>query len=225
MLFMIVAMMSSASFSQSVKEEVRQQIETNNLYIRLANAKVSKDAKKRAKADAKDGWKVMAGEKSLDRQYTESDVYGGILTANQYGNQVPRYMAHTGMATGKTYNMAYTDAREQSKFDIAGQLETQIVGSIKESMESQKLSDNESAAVEKLSGKIASLVNASLSFLPIGTSYRLNNDIYEVRVRLVCDRKEFFDKLKMQMLKESGVSDELLDQLLNDALDKTASSL
>ena len=105
MLLMIVAMMSSASFSQSVMQGVRQN-ETDNIHVLLANAKVSKDAKKRAKADVKDGWKIMGGEKSLERQYAEIDVYASVFTTNQYGTQIPRYLSHTGSATGKTYNMA-----------------------------------------------------------------------------------------------------------------------
>lgn len=213
--------MSSASFSQSVKQQVKTQIEDNNIYVRLSSAKVSKDAKKQAKADKKDGWKVVAGEKSLERQYTESEIYSNTLMTSFYGNQIPRYMSHTGRATGKTYNMAYTDAREQCKFDIAGQLKTQLVGSITSSIESQKLSDKDNASVEKLTGKMSSLVNTSLSFIPIGTTYRMKDDMYEVSVRLACDKKEFFDKLKVQMLKESEISDEILEKLLDDALGGT----
>lgn len=221
---MIVAMMSSASFSQSVMQGVRQN-ETDNIHVLLANAKVSKDAKKRAKADVKDGWKIMGGEKSLERQYAEIDVYASVFTTNQYGTQIPRYLSHTGSATGKTYNMAYIDASAQSKLEIAGLVKTQLVESGKREIANQQLSDTEIAAVQKNSDKAASLINETLSFIPAGTSYRINDGIYEVRVCLVCDRKEFYDKMKTQMLNESGVSDEVLDKLLNDALDNAASSL
>ena len=218
---MIAALLSAPSFSQSVKQTVKSQLETNDLYVKLSSAKDSKSAKKQAKADIKDGWKVMSGEKPLERQYTESEIYSNLLMTNIYGTQVPRYIAHTGMATGKTYNMAYTDAREQCKYDIAGMLETQIVGSITTSKESQKLSDSENMAVEKLSEKVKTLVNESLTnLIPVVTTYRMRDGNYEVRVRIACDKQEIVNKLKMNMLNESSVSEDMLDKLLNDAMAK-----
>jgi hypothetical protein len=44
--------------------------------MKLANAKVTKDAKKQAKALRKEGWMEPAGEASIDKQLTKAQLYG-----------------------------------------------------------------------------------------------------------------------------------------------------
>lgn len=107
------------------------------------NEKAGKAAKKEAKSYKKDGWLVAPGhlplEKQLDRAYMmqyEFDDMG-----------YPKYMMSEAMSIGQTYDAAKMQAQELAKLSLAGQLQSEIVGLVDNTVANEQLSQEQAASV------------------------------------------------------------------------------
>ena len=107
------------------------------------NEKASKAARKEAKNYAKQGWIVAPGhlpmEKQLDRSYQmqyEFDDMG-----------YPKYMMSEGMSIGANYDAAKMQAVELAKIALAGQLQSEVVALVENSISNKQLSQEQAVSV------------------------------------------------------------------------------
>jgi len=107
------------------------------------NEKATKAARKEAKNYAKQGWIVAPGhlpmEKQLDRSYQmqyEFDESG-----------YPKYMMSEAMSIGENYDAAKMQAMELAKLSLAGQLQSEIVALVENSISNKQISQEQAASV------------------------------------------------------------------------------
>lgn len=219
---LVIAFMATTTFAQSQADLARQQRELNNLHMKLANAKVTKDAKKQAKALRKEGWMEPAGEASIDKQLTKAQLYGEEMMTNLDGSITPRFLPHTAMNTAGTYNAAYAAARSACMTEVASMLETKLASAWKENMDNAQQSATTSITNDKFNERSMGVVNQSISnMIPTVAVYRvLPNGNYQVQVRVVFDKKEIADRMKRSLQKELEMQGDKLDGMVEDIICK-----
>lgn len=216
-----VALMASMSVSaQSAVELAKQQKELNEINTKLLNAKPTKDAKKQAKELKKAKWLVPAGEKSMERQLTESQLLGEELMADESGNPTKRFLMHTAAQVAGTYNAAYAAARNAAIVELAANIRTQVAAAIQAKLDNQQTSAITAVTVEKFNERSKAIVDESLTHTrSVVTIYRvLPNNNYEVQTRLAYDKKELAASLKRKMQKELELEGDALNGLVDEVL-------
>lgn len=106
--------------------------------------KVSKDARKEAKAYSREGWKTAPGslpmERQLDKVYMmqyEFDAETGF----------PKYISGGGQSTGSNYDAARMQAVNLAKIELAGNIATEICALIE-----SRVANNQLEAGQAVSG-------------------------------------------------------------------------
>lgn len=216
----LVAMFATSAFAQSAIELAKQQAELNAVHKKMLNAKPTKSAKKEAKNLEKEGWKVPAGNKSIEQQITESQMYREELMTDENSNIVHRFLIAQGMQTAGTYNSGYAAARSNAQTELAAALETQIVAAMQSKIDNAQSSAISAVTVEKFNERARSIVEGTLTnAIPILTVYRrLPNNNFEVQVQLAYDRKELQARLKRNMQKELEMEGDSLDSILDEVI-------
>lgn len=219
----IMAVMGITTISaQNPIDLAKQQAEENAFYKKMLNMKPTKDAKKKAKEYAGDGWTVPAGEKSLELQITTSQMYAEELMLDEDANRTKRYIQQNGMSTGGSYNAAYASARLSAQNEIAAMLKTQIATAMQSKLDNSQQSGINAVTVDKFNQRSKAIVDACLTnSIPVIAMYRrLANNNFEVSVRLAFDKKELMARMKRKMQKEleqegdelNGLVDEVISQ-------------
>lgn len=208
--------------SQNAVSLAKEQQELNNVLRKTLNAKPTKEAKQQAKQLKKQGWIVPAGERSLEQQWTESQLLAAELTADDNGAPTRRFIQHTGFATAGTYNAAYAAARSNAQVEIASMLETKIAAAMQGKLDNAQRDAVNATTVDKYNQRVKAIVDESLNnSIPVLTIYRvLPNNNFELQVRLAFDKKEVAARLKRDLQKElEAEGDELnviVDSVLNN---------
>lgn len=146
------------------------------------NDKASKAARKEAKKYVKDGWIVAPGhlplEKQLDRSYQmqyEFDDMG-----------YPKYLISEAMSIGENYDAAKMQAMELAKLSLAGQLQSEVVAIVENSVSNKQLSQEQAASVTEsvMAGKnmISQSVGRVITLVECYRDTRTRNK--EVRVMI-----------------------------------------
>ena len=223
MFFLMVAFLMVATTNmnaQNAVELAKQQKELNDINRKLLNAKPTKDAKKQAKALRKEGWVEPAGEKSIERQLSESQLYGEELMADEAGNPVKRYIQQTGIVTAGSYNTGYAAARAAAQTELASMLRTQIVAAWQLKMDNAQNSDISATTNDKFNQRVKAIVDEALTntqpFLRIYR--RLPNHNIEVQVRIAFDKKELVARLKRNLQKELEQEGDGLESIVEDII-------
>lgn len=107
------------------------------------NEKASKAAKKEAKNYLKEGWLVAPGHLPLDKQLDRS--YQMQYEFDEMG--YPKYMMSEAMSIGASYDAAKMQAVELAKLSLAGQMQSEIVAIIENSISNKQLSQEQAASV------------------------------------------------------------------------------
>lgn len=220
MAIIAVAMVSCVTFAQSAADLAKQQRELNEINMKMLNAKPTKDAKKQAKQYTKDGWVVPAGEKTIEKQLTESQLLREELMTDEEGGITKRFIQHTASQVSGTYNTGYAAARTAAIVELAAALRTQVAAAMQQKADNQQTSAINAVTVDKFNQRAKAIVDATLTNArPVVAMYRvLPNNNYEVMVGIAFDKKELSARLKRTMQKEleqegdelNGVVDEVL---------------
>lgn len=215
-----IAVFSCAAFAQSAAELAKQQKEVNEISMKILNAKPTKDAKVDGKRLKKDGWVVPAGEKSIEKQLTESQLLGEELMADEEGNITKRFILHTATQVSGTYNTGYAAARTAANVELASVLRTQVAAAIQQKADNQQTSAINAVTVDKFNERAKAIVDATLTnSRPVVAIYRvLPNNNFEVQVRLAFDKKELAARLKRAMQKELEQEGDELNGIVDEVL-------
>lgn len=215
---LVSTMIATATFAQSAVELAKQQAELNAVHMKMLNAKPTKDAKKQAKELKKEGWTVPAGGKSIEHQITEGQLYGAELMTDENGGITKRFIMQTAVQTAGTYNAGYAAARASAQVELATMLKTEIVAAMQSKLDNMQSSGITAVTVDKFNERSRSIVDATLTnSIPVLTIYRrLQNNNFEIQVRLAFDKKELLARLKRNMQKELEMEGDSLDSLVED---------
>lgn len=216
----IVAMIATSTFAQSASELAKQQAELNAINMKMLNAKPTKDAKKHAKELKNEGWTVPAGEKSIEQQITQSQLYSAELMTDENGGITKRFIMQTAVQTAGSYNAGYAAARANAQTELAAMLKTEIVSAMKMKVDNAQSSSISAVTVDKFNERARSIVDATLTnSIPVLAIYRrLPNNNFEVQVRLAFDKKELEARLKRNMQKELEMEGDTLDSIMDNVL-------
>lgn len=220
-ILLAVAMMTTASVNaQSAIELAKEQKELNDINMKLLNAKPSKDAKKQAKEFKKQGWKVNAGDNTIEKQITDGQLMSKELMVDEAGNRTRRYIQAPGQTTAGSFNAAYAAARANATVQLAATLEQQVAAAMQTIIDNAQSSAISAVTVDKFHERAKTIVDASLTnSIPVLTLYRvLNNGNFEVMVRMAYDKKEFAAQLKRKMQKELEIEGNELNSLVDQVL-------
>lgn len=219
-LLAVALMTTTTTFAQSAIELARQQQELNDINRKMLNQKPTKEAKKQAKEFVKDGWKVPAGDRSIEQQLTESQLYGAELMADENGAPTKRYIQQTAIVTSGTYNAGYAAARANAQVELAALLKTEIVAAMQSKIDNAQTSGINATTVDKFNERTKAIVDQALTnAIPFMKIYRrLPNNNFEVQVRIAFDKKELAARLKRNMQKELEEEGDELNSLIDEIL-------
>lgn len=223
-ILLVSVMITMVSFAQSAKELAKEQAELRAIHMKMLNAKPTKEAKKQAKQLAKEGWGVPVGEKSIERQITESQIYGEEIMTDELGGMTKRFMMQTAVQTAGTYNAGYAAARANAQVELAALLKTEIVAAMQSKLDNAQSSTISTITVDKFNQRSKSIVDETLTnAIPTVVIYRrLQNNNFEVQVRLAFDKKELAARLKRNMRqeleKEGDELEPIVDYILSNKL-------
>lgn len=220
LVMLATAMLAIPTFAQSAAELAKQQAELRAINMRMLNAKPTKDAKKQAKALVKEGWMVPAGEKSIEQQITESQLLGAENMADENGAATKRYLMQTAVQTAGTYNAGYAAARASAQTELAAMLKTEIAAAMDRKLDNNQSSSINAVTVDKFNERAQAIVDATLTnSIPVMAIYRrLQNNNFEVQVRLAFDKKELAARLKRNMQKELEMEGDELDSMVEEIM-------
>lgn len=199
--FIFVAFIAEAqSGSKSLKKELK--------------AKVEKDCKKEAKQLAKEGWKVMPGKLSIEKQIQEGRL--AELSKDEEGS--PLYLIATHQAKGGNYSAAQKIAYDRARQQLAGSISVNLTELIKNNVANTNLGNDDIELIDEFISTSQNLVSLSLQGVStVLEIYRENENATEVQVMIKVDRNDAL-KLAKSMLKSKlgKESEELFKKL--DAL-------
>lgn len=219
---MALAMMGVMNMSAQLSsiDIAKQRAEERKVYTKLMNAKPSKDARRQAKQWQKDGWKVAIGGKALEKQINESMLLDEEFMYDEVGGTCKRYIQHTGIQTGGTYNAAYAAARNVAMTELAGLLRTQIAAAMQSKLDNAQTSSISAATVDKFNQRQKAIIDATLTnSIPVVAVFKvLPNNNYQVQVRLAFDKEELAARMKRQMQAELEAEGDELNDIVDDVL-------
>lgn len=217
-ILLVTAMVALTTFAQSAMELAKQQSELRAIHMKMLNAKPTKEAKKQAKQFEKEGWTVPVGEKSIERQITESQIYGEEIMTDEMGGITKRFMIQPSIQTAGTYNAAYAAARANAQVELAALLKTEIVAAMQGKLDNAQSSDISAITVDKFNQRSRAIVDETLTnSIPVLVVYRrLQNNNFEVQVRLAFDKKELVARLKRNLRKELEYEGNSLDPIIDE---------
>lgn len=219
-ILLVSAVMAVTTFAQTAKELAKQQAELKAIHMKMLNAKPSKDAKKQAKQLEKEGWTVPVGEKSVQQQITESQIYGEELMTDENGEVVKRFILQTAVQTAGTYNAGYAAARASALTELAAMLRAEIVAAMQSKLDNAQSSSISAVTVDKFNQRSKQIIDATLTnSIPVIAIYRrLSNNYFEVQVRIAFDKKELVARIKRNMQKELEQEGDELNSLLDEVI-------
>ena len=222
MFFMLVAAMmcSMTMTAQSALELAKEQRKLNEVNTKMLNQKPTRDAKKQARKLKKEGWVVPVGEKTIEKQLTESQLLGEELMVDETGSPTRRYIQHTASQVAGTYNAGYAAARNAAIVELASNLKTQVAAAMQAKLDNSQTSSINAVTIDKFNERAKAIVDASLTNTrAVVAIYRvLRNNNYEVQVRLAYDKKELAASLKRKMQQELEMEGDELNDLVDEVI-------
>lgn len=198
--------MSSLKDRKSMNKYARKELEQ----------RATKEARKAAKAYLKEGWHVSPGqlplEKQLDRAYLmqyEFDAYG-----------YPAYLMSEAMSVGESYDAAKFQATELAKMNLAGQISSEIVGLVENTVANEQLSPEQSASVSSTVAASKNIISQRIGrVISVVECYRvLPNKNKEVRVQIAYNSSMAMESAKQVVREELEKKGEELHEKLDDIL-------
>lgn len=143
LLFTVMVFTMTSVSAQDYKSAIAERQAMSKYAKSELNEKASKAAKKEAKNYLKEGWLVAPGHLPLDKQLDRS--YQMQYEFDEMG--YPKYMMSEAMSIGASYDAAKMQAVELAKLSLAGQMQSEIVAIIENSISNKQLSQEQAASV------------------------------------------------------------------------------
>lgn len=181
---------------------------------------IEKDARKEAKRLSKEGWKVAPGVPSLERQLIASYTKQAEMDAQG----LEKNIKGEAMSIGEFYDSAYTQATVLAKNDIAGKMETFVMGKLQSEVSNGQLSQQQAASVSETVSNTKYTVAQHLGqvSMPV-TIYRdLDNGNIQVRVMAFYSKAAALEIAKTELrktLREKAKELDLGDKVVDEILD------
>lgn len=218
--FVVVALMMSASTITVQAQTTRETIEERKALAKASKSELNEKASKAARKDAKkykrEGWQTVPGalpmEKQLDKSYMMQYEYDEDM--------FPKYLMGDAMSIGTNYDAAKMQALELAKQNLAGQIQTEVTALIENTVANDQLEAEEAASLTRSTMAGKDLISQSIGrTITVVELYRtLGNKNKEVLVRIAYN-KEMAKKAALKAIKKDleEKGDELhkkLDELL-----------
>ena len=141
-LFVMAYTMTNIS-AQDFKSSIAERKAMANYAKSELNSKASKAAIKEAKKLTKEGWLVAPGHLPLDKQLDRTYKMQYEFDESGY----PKYMMSEAMSIGANYDAAKIQALELAKLSLAGQLQSEIVALVDNTIANEQLPKEQAASV------------------------------------------------------------------------------
>lgn len=198
----------STAMAQSAKE--------NNIDRKTAKSelkvKVDKNIRKEAKRLAKEDWQVKPGtlplEKQLERAYLMQYEYDE--------NNFPKYIMGEGSFIGENYDAAKTAATSLAITNLAGQIQTDVVALVENTVANKQLSADDAASITETVMASKNLISQSIGrTIPVIECFRITaNRNTEVLVRIAYNSKMAKQAIRDELKKEESNLYKQLDKVL-----------
>lgn len=195
---------AQSDYTKQEKRELARDIKSSSkdLY-----KKADKDIRKEARKLQKEGWLSMdlPIEKQLERTWerqwqTEPDGYD-------------KYITKTITTVGQSYSAALRQAENMAKLGIAADMGTLVQSMATVAVGNKEITPEQAASVSQSVEKVKLLVNEKLGrVLTSTTIYRVNRNIYEVRVTVLYSQKS-----ALEAANQAAVATLKDDMKVNDA--------
>ena len=177
----IESVSAQSTYTEKEKREMARDIKESN---RDLYKKSDKDVRSEARKLQREGWKSMdlPIEKQLERTWerqwqTEPDGYD-------------KYITKTITVVGQSYSAALRQAENMAKLGIAADMGTLVQSMATVSVANKEITPEQAASVSQSVEKVKLLVNEKLGrVLTSTTIYRMNRNVYEVRVTVLYSQK------------------------------------
>lgn len=198
--------------AQSSKERLEQKKASK----KELNEKSSKAARNEAKKLTKEKWKVAPGalpiERQLDRAY---------LMQYEFDDEgFPKYLMAEAMSFGQTYDAAKMQAFELAKQNLAGQIQSEVVALVENTVANNQITQDEAASITKTVMSSKNLIQQSIGrLIPIVEVYReINGNNREVLVRIAYNQNMAKEAAKRMIKKDLEAKGDSLHEKLNEII-------
>lgn len=167
---------------------------------------VAKEAKKEAKTLIKEGWRVPAGELSIEKQLAQSIM----MTMEKDDDGRPKYVFGRANSGGDFYDAAKLQAMEVAKSELIGNMSADVTRLIDMKLQNQQKNARSASSLATIMAKGKSFMSQKLkNILPVLEIYRTNSDgTVEVQLRLAYERNtgvnEIMDSIS-EDIEEEGI--------------------
>lgn len=216
-----------AQNKETRKETAREMKASNRDLYRKSDRSVRKEAKRLKK----EGWKSMdlPIEKQLERTWERE------WQLDDAGYE--KYISKTASVIGQNYSSAVRQAENIAKLSIASDMGTLVQSMATLSVGNRELTPEQAASVSQSVEKVKLLVNEKLGrVVTSSVIYRVNKNVYEVRVTVLYSQKAALTAANQAVVKELKGDmkvndaefdslfgyDRLRDQYVKTEWDKTA---
>lgn len=188
---------------------------TNKQLKKDLKSKVERDCRKEAKRLQKEGWKVMPGKLSIERQIQEGRF--SELNKDEDGN--PLYFTATHQAKGGNYSAAQKIANDRARMGLAENISTTFSELVKEKLANTDYGEGDIETIDEFVSTNKNLVSLSLQgVLNVVEIYRESGNMVEVQVMvkvkmadaLKAAKKAYGDKLRQKSDKLAKELDEIV---------------
>lgn len=206
---------NAQSFAES-RDIIKERKELAKLSKSELNQKASKTARKEAKAFQKEGWKVNPGALPLDKQLDKSYM----MQMEFDDNMLPKYIMGEGKSIGESYDAAKMQALELAKQNLAGQIQTEIVALVDNTVSNEQLPQEEAASVTRSVMASKNLISQRIGrTITVVEAFRvLPNKNKEVLVRIFYDSKMAMNAGKQAIRENLEAKGEELNEQLKKVL-------
>lgn len=206
----------STVFAQDINSSIAERKAMSKYTKSELNAKASKTARRQAKQYVKDGWEVAPGHLPLERQLDRA--YQMQYEFDEQG--YPKYIMSEAMSIGQNYDAAKMQALELAKLNLAGQIQSEIIGLVDNTLSNEQLSNDEAASITETVMGAKNLISAKIGrVITVVECYRDVKRNKEVRLQIAYNAEMAMEAAKTavrQELEEKGNElHEKLDELLN----------
>lgn len=188
---------------------------TNKQLKKDLKSKVERDCRKEAKRLQKEGWKVMPGKLSIERQIQEGRF--SELNKDEDGN--PLYFTATHQAKGGNYSAAQKIANDRARMGLAENISTTFSELVKEKLANTDYGEGDIETIDEFVSTNKNLVSLSLQgVLNVVEIYRESGNMVEVQVMvkvkmadaMKAAKKAYGDKLRQKSEKLAKELDEIV---------------
>lgn len=198
------------------KKEIKANRKYDSQVKKDLDKKSMKMARKEAKSLKKEGWYIPPGGLPMDKMLER----GFMKQYEEDANGYPRYIVGNASSVGGTKIASKNQAIEAAKLELAGQIETTIVGLVENSFANNQITQEEAASLTKTVTGSKNIISQKLGrVLVLFEAYRDMGKNVESTVRIAYNQEMAMEAAKQAIRDElEEEADEIhkkLDQILD----------